>query len=373
MLNLRLTCQLEPFTLQVNEQCRYPVTAVFGPSGAGKSTLLNMIAGLVRPDAGQITIDDEVLFSSEEGIDLPPEQRGIGYVFQDDLLFPHLSVRRNLRYGHDLLPAPRRRLAFDRIVDLLEIGPLLERRPDALSGGERQRVTLGRALLTSPRLLLMDEPLASLDQGLKSRIIPYLRHIRSDLKIPILYVSHSVAEILELTGQVLVLNGGRVVAHGDFFKIATHPEVLPLVEEQGFENVLPVEVVDEHDSTVEERRPGELRAGVCRVRLVGGDRQALTIPRCDRPVGSRLFVGVRADDVVIGRERPQGLSIRNALKGEITRISNVAGMDLIYVDVGRRLAAKLTPDAVDELGLRVGETVYCLIKTHSIRIGPEMD
>ena len=369
MLALRLKRRLETFTLEVDEQCQYAVTAVYGPSGAGKSTLLNMIAGLVRPDEGQIAIDGELLFSSADGIDRPPEQRGIGYVFQEDLLFPHLTARANLRYGYDLQPAGRRRFQFDRIVDLLEIEPLLERRPHTLSGGERQRVALGRALLTSPRLLLMDEPLASLDQGLKSRIIPYLRHIRSDLQIPILYVSHSVAEILELTGQVLVLKSGRVVAHGDFFKIATHPEVLPLVEEHGFENVLPVEVVEKH---AEGENAGS-RRGVCRVRMVGGDRQALTIPHCDRPVGSRLFVGVRADDIVIGREPPRGLSIRNALRGEITGISDVAGMDLIYVDVGRRMAAKLTPDAVDELGLKVGDTVYCLIKTHSIRIGPEMD
>ena len=372
MLTLRLKRRLTQFTLEVDEQCRYAVTAVYGPSGAGKSTLLNAIAGLIRPEEGEIAIDDQVLFSSSAGIDLPPEQRRVGYVFQDDLLFPHLSVESNLRYGYELLPRDRRRFRFDRIVDLLELDPLLTRRPNTLSGGERQRVALGRALLTSPRLLLMDEALASLDQGLKSRIIPYLRHIRTDLQIPILYVSHSVAEILELTGQVLVLKSGRVVAHGDFFKIATDPEVLPLVEEHGFENVLPVEVVADEKGDRVSDIAGD-RRGTCPVRLVGGDRQPLTIPYCERPVGSRLFVGIRADDIALGRQQPQGLSIRNALRGRITGISEVAGMELVYVDVGRRLAVKITRDAVDELGLEVGETVYCLIKTHSIRIGPEMD
>ena len=165
--------------------------------------------------------------------------------------------------------------------------------PDQLSGGQRQRVALGRALLTSPRLLLMDEPLASLDQGLKSRIIPYLRHIRSDLRIPILYVSHSVAEILELTGQVLVLDRGRAVAHGDFFRIAHEPQVLPLIEDGGFENVLAVEVVS-----------GDPGAGITLVRTEG---QELKIPYCDRPTGSRLFAGIRADDIILARERVEGL------------------------------------------------------------------
>jgi len=359
VLTLNVSRRLVPFTLEVNVQCRYSATAVYGPSGAGKTTLLNLVAGLMRPDEGEITIAGEVLFSSEKGIDLPPEKRRIGYVFQDDLLFPHLSVEANLRYGYDLLSPAERRFEPGRIVDLLEMGPLLARRPRSLSGGERQRVALGRALLASPRLLLMDEPLASLDQGLKSRIIPYLRHIRADLGIPILYVSHSVAEILEITGQVVILDRGRVVAQGDFFKIAHRPEVLPLVEEHGFENVLPVEIV-----------AADSASGVCRARF---GNQELKIPYCERPVGSRIFAGMRADDIILSRRRPRGLSIRNTMEGRITAISRVRGKELVYVDVGRRIAAKLTPEAIAELELKVGDQVFCLIKTHSIRIGPEVE
>ena len=359
MLGLQLRRRLGDFRLDIDVRCPYEVTAVFGPSGAGKTTLLNMVAGLVRPDEGEITIDDDVLFSSDRGIDRPPEQRRIGYVFQDDLLFPHLTVEDNLRFGYDRMQAAERRFEVDLVVDLLEIAPLLGRRPRHLSGGERQRAALGRALLASPRLLLMDEPLASLDQGLKSRIIPYLRHIRSDLGIPILYVSHSVAEILELTGQVIVLKEGRVVAHGDFFRVAQDPEVLPLVEEHGFENVLPVEVVS-----------ADAAAGVTRVRYRD---QGLKIPYCDRPAGSRVFIGIRADDIILAREPVEGLSVRNTLAGRILEISDVATKELVYVDVGRRLAATVTREAVSELGLAIGDRVYCLIKTHSIRIGPEVE
>jgi molybdate transport system ATP-binding protein len=357
MLELRFTCRRQGFCLQLDLECRYAVTAVFGPSGAGKTTLLNAVAGLLRPEAGEIRLDGEALFSSASGIDLPPEKRRIGYVFQDDLLFPHLDVLANLRYGYELLTPAQRRFEPELIVDLLEIGPLLARRPQGLSGGERQRVALGRALLASPRLLLMDEPLAALDQGLKSRIIPYLRHIRADLGIPMLYVSHSVAEILELTGQVIVLKGGEAVAHGDFFKIVHRPEVLPLVEEHGFENVLPVEIL----------ATGE---GSSRARC---GEQELMLPHCERPVGTRLFAGIRADDIILARRRPEGLSVRNCLKGRITAISSVSGMRLVHVDIGRRLAAKVTPEAVAELGLAAGQEVFCLIKTHSIRLGPEVD
>ena len=372
MLTLRLKRTLSSFALDLDLECPYSVTAIYGPSGSGKTTLLNLISGLMRPDEGEIHVDAEVFFSSAHGIDLPPERRRVGYVFQEGLLFPHLSVEANLRYGYDLLPASSRRLQPAQIVELLEIGPLLNRWPAHLSGGERQRIALGRALLTSPRLLLMDEPLASLDQGLKSRIIPYLRHVRSDLDIPILYVSHSVAEILELTGQVLVLSEGRAVAHGDFFKIATHPEVLPLVEEQGFENVIPVEVLESET---------QIERGTNRVRCIArhdgthpvGDEQVLTIPACQRPVGSRLFVGIRADDIILARQSPEGISVRNALRGTITEIADLGGKDLVYVDVGRRLAAKVTARAVAELGLNVGDTVFCLIKTYSIRLGPETD
>lgn len=359
MLSVRVKRSLPGFTLEAAVECPYPVTAIFGPSGAGKTTLLDLVAGLLAPDDGEVRLNDRVLFSSETGVNLPPEQRRVGYVFQEDLLFPHLTVMENLRYGYDLLPPDSRRFEVGPVVDLMGLSGLLDRRPARLSGGERQRVALGRAILASPELLLMDEPLASLDQELKDRIIPYLRHIRSDLGIPILYVSHSVAEILELTGQVIVLKAGRVLAHGDFFHVVHHPEVLPLAEAHGFENVLPVAVVAQ----------GGARKG-CRVRF---GNQELRVPSCDRPVGSRIFIGIRANDIILSRKQPEGLSIRNAMRGRILDMQDVDGKQLVYVDVGKRLAVELTLEALEELGLEVGDPVMCLVKAHSIRIGPNAD
>lgn len=354
-LALRLRRQLAGFELHMDVTCQAAVTAVYGPSGAGKTSLLQMIAGLMRPDDGHIRLDDQVLYDAATGVDMAPETRRLGFVFQNDLLFPHLSVDDNLHYGYRRRAPTERRFEPGQIIDLLEIGPLLSRWPQHLSGGERQRIALGRALLSSPRMLLMDEPLSSLDQGLKSRIIPYLRHIRSDLGIPILYVSHSVAEILELTRQVLILQQGQVLAHGDFFDVARDPQVLPLLDAYGFENVLPVELIDGAN--------GAARCG----------EQALRIPACNRPAGTRLFVGIRADDIILARQRPVGLSVRNALRGTVTAMSEVGATYLITVDVGDRLVVKVTPEAVADLGLVPGVEIWCLMKTHSLRLGPEVD
>lgn len=353
MLTLDVNKRFGDFVLEVAVDCRYPVTAVFGPSGGGKTTLLNMIAGLIRPDSGRIALDDRLLVDTQKGVFLPPEDRGVGYVFQDALLFPHLTVCGNLSFAEGLR-SKRSRISLSQVLDLLDLGALLDRSPQNLSGGEKQRVALGRALLSSPELLLLDEPLASLDIGLQGRILPYLRHIRDDLKIPMIYVSHSVGQILQLTGQVLVLNKGRVVASGDFFDVVHKPDVLPLLGEFGFENVLQVKIVDQ--------RPSE---GVTVVEYRG---QNLKIPHRAAQKGEAIFVGIRANDVILSNATPSGVSIRNVLKGRVAEIRDAQGMKMVSVDVGKRLMAEVTGEAVAELGIAVGEPVYCLIKTHSIRV-----
>jgi len=206
--------KLGALKLNVKFEATNGATALFGPSGAGKTSVINMIAGLVAPDRGAISLDDAVLFDSVKGIDVPPHRRRIGYVFQEGRLFPHLSVRQNLDYGRRMSGVPRDTDEFGRIAELLDIGHLLDRRPGRLSGGERQRVAVGRALLMRPKLLLLDEPLASLDAGHKREILPYLVRLRDDAGIPMVYVSHTTAEVRRIATTVVRLDAGRVVAAG---------------------------------------------------------------------------------------------------------------------------------------------------------------
>ncbi len=213
MLSVAATKQLGEFTLDVAFEAAAGVTALFGPSGAGKTTVANMIAGLIAPDQGHIVLDGTVLFDSK-GVNVPPHRRRIGYVFQEGRLFPHMSVRANLAYGRRMHGLPNDVAAEQRIIELLEIGHLLDRRPGKLSGGERQRVAFGRALLMKPRLLVLDEPLASLDRKRKLEILPYLVRLRDDAKVPMVYVSHQAGEIIRLASQVVRIEEGRVVAVG---------------------------------------------------------------------------------------------------------------------------------------------------------------
>ena len=214
MLAVDVEKQLGAFTVSVQFQATGGATALFGPSGAGKTSVVNMIAGLLRPDHGSIVLDDTVLFDAKAGIDVPPHLRRIGYVFQEGRLFPHLSVRQNLDYGRRMSGRQRDAGEFERITTLLDIGHLLDRRPRALSGGERQRIAVGRALLMRPRLLLLDEPLASLDTAHKREILPYLVRLRDDAGVPIVYVSHSPAEVRRIATDVVRLDAGHVVAVG---------------------------------------------------------------------------------------------------------------------------------------------------------------
>jgi molybdate transport system ATP-binding protein len=214
VLTVDVEKKLGVLKLQVQFQATNGATALFGPSGAGKTSIINMIAGLLRPDRGTIVLDGTVLVDAAKGVSVPPHRRRIGYVFQEGRLFPHLSVRQNLDYGRRMSGHPRDAGDFDRIATLLDIGHLLDRRPRMLSGGERQRIAVGRALLMRPRLLLLDEPLASLDVGHKREILPYLVRLRDDAGIPIVYVSHAPAEVRRIATTVVRLDKGRVVAAG---------------------------------------------------------------------------------------------------------------------------------------------------------------
>src|SRR6056297_1536037 len=297
------------FTLDAAFQAPPGVTVLFGRSGSGKTTLVNAVAGLLMPDAGRIRSGDWTLLDTEAGVRLRPHRRRLGYIFQEGRLFPHLTVRQNLSYGGWFAPRGVPREDMGRVVDLLGIGHLLDRRPGALSGGEKQRVAIGRALLSAPRAILADEPLASLDEARKAEILPYLERLRDEVDIPILYVSHSASEVARLATTVVALDAGRVVAQGRAEEVLGDPAITPLgAREAGA--VLAARVVRHHDDGLTE---------------LDADGAALWLPRVDRPEGADLRVRIAAHDVIVARGRPDGLSALNVLPGVVQAVREGAG------------------------------------------------
>jgi molybdate transport system ATP-binding protein len=328
------------------------IIAIYGRSGAGKTSLVNAIAGLLRPDRGRIVIAGEVLFDSAKSINLRTERRRLGYVFQDGLLFPHYSVRGNLIYGRR---DGESGIGFDTVVALLGLEPLLDRRPGALSGGEKQRVALGRALLAGPRLLLMDEPLAALDSPRKAEILPFIERLRDELRIPIIYVTHAMEEIVRLADMLVLLSDGRVAAVGTVEDLTSRLDLRPLTGRFEGGAVIRTEIVGQDEEF-----------GLTRLAFPGG---RLNVARLDLPPGAKVRVRIRARDVVLALEPPSSLSIRNSFPARVVEIAPAVGPAVdLRLDVGApgqpvMLWARITQRALKELGLAVGSQVHALVKT----------
>ncbi len=330
------------------------VTVLFGPSGSGKSTIITVAAGLLRPDEGFVAVDDQVLGDTASGAWLPPERRRVGLVFQDARLFPHMSVATNLRFGlRRAGPGP---IGFEEVVELLGIGALLARRPHTLSGGERQRVAIGRALLAQPRLLLMDEPLASLDAPRKAEIMPYLTRLKTALQLPVLYVTHALDEVAQLADSLVLVDAGRVIGAGPLEEIVSRAD-LPLARRDDAAALLSCRVA-EHD------------AGRELTRLEGGGR-SLLVPLLDAPLGTRLRVRVPAREVILAGQPPEAISLHNIVSGTVRRIAGDAARRSVLVEIALpegALIARVTPDAIARLALGIGRPVLALIKSTSIEV-----
>jgi molybdate transport system ATP-binding protein len=345
------------FALEASFQSDGRLTALFGPSGSGKTTIVNAIGGLVRPDHGCIAVQGRVLLDTKKNIVVPKHKRRIGYIFQEGRLFPHLNVRHNLLFGRWFTQRGERKASFDQVVDLLGISHLLDRRPSTLSGGEKQRVAIGRALLADPQLLLMDEPLASLDEARKSEIYPYIERLRDESGVPIVLVSHSVAEIARLATSIVVLSEGQVIASGPAVEVLRHTNVFAqsgLVEA----GALIEAHVSRHDETYD-LTVLQARAGT------------LSVPRLPHPIGTNLRVRLRARDIMLSLKAPEGLSALNVLPGFISSIDNGEGasMDVQLDCGGDPVVARVTRKSVEELGLKPGLAVHAIIK--SIAFDPE--
>ncbi|MET0259435.1 MAG: molybdenum ABC transporter ATP-binding protein [Methylobacterium sp.] len=340
------------FALDVAFSAGAGLTALFGRSGSGKTTVIDLIAGLTRPDRGRIAVDGTVLLDTTRRIRVPVHRRRIGCVFQEARLMPHLSVRQNLGFGRWF--ARRHGVAMSEaevsdVVDLLGIGPLLDRRPAGLSGGERQRVAIGRALLSRPRLLLMDEPLSALDEARKGEILPYVERLRDESGVPIVYVSHSVAEVSRLASTVVMLEAGRVTANGSADEVLRRADLIPDASEAGA--VLTMTVVA-HD---------EEATGLTQL---SGRAGRLAVPRLGATVGTTVRLRVPARDVLLATEPPRGLSARNLLSGQVKLITETGASAMVEIDCnGAILAARLTQASVRDLGLAAGRPVHAIVKS----------
>ena len=395
MIWLNFRKRLGNFTLRLDCTLTKKVTAFLGESGSGKSTLLNCISGILTPDEGEIAFGDEVLDDAKARIHQPPEKRRFGYVFQEGYLFPHLTVEQNIRYGEPSRGGAARfpnaptglnhgessrggaRLEnaptelnhgellentptdLSKVIDTLEIGTLLKRYPRQLSGGQRQRVAIARALAMEPRLLLMDEPLASLDHGLKHRILPYLHHVKETFDVPMLYVTHSISEALAIADEAFLLSDGEITASGEPHQLLTAPAALPIAQLTGVENILslPIAFSDKVSGIT------ALQIGSQRIVVPYTDEARLQSMSQDVPIA------IRAEDILISLEPNLPISARNILKGTLREMHRAGDRTLLTIDVeGHPLSVKITHDAREQLQLREGMSCYCVIKANAINL-----
>jgi molybdate transport system ATP-binding protein len=351
-VSVRLGHDFGGFALDVVFEAPAGVTALFGRSGSGKTSVINAIAGLLTPQTGYVRIGEDVLFDADRGKSVPVHRRRLGYVFQEGRLFPHMSVRQNLGYGRRFTQAGPA-AEFEQVVATLGIDALLDRRPGALSGGEKQRVAIGRALLARPRLLLMDEPLAALDEERKAEILPYIERLSASANIPILYVSHSMAEVARLADTLVVMEAGRVVRSGPAANVLSDPDSVPALGVRTAGASLHAIVSAQDDD------------GLTRLEASGG---SLWLPHVDAAIGTRLRIRILAQDVILSRTRPEGLSALNILPVRVKalRLGDGPGA-IVQLQAGDdMLLARITRRSALALALSAGVECYAIVKTVAV-------
>ncbi len=377
-LKIDIRHQIGSLDLQARFTVDQPgITALFGPSGSGKTTLINAIAGLIRPDAGTIMLKDSTVFDAAAKTHLPPRKRRVGYVFQDARLFPHLTVRKNLLFAHRRSNNPLPENEIDAIIAMLGIGKLMSRRPAKLSGGEKQRVSLGRALLGNPDILLLDEPLSALDQARKEEILPYLEALRDQRRLPILYVSHSIDEVARLADNIVVMDNGRVRASGSVFDILARTDLAALTGQFDAGAVIPATVTG-HD----------VKGGITYLGCAGHQLIVPHLPSSPesnngntankaRGTPQKTRLHIRARDVMIATTIPDGISANNILPATIAALNPVGtgnievALRLGHAAKGKTLTtpiiqARITSWSARRLSLDVGQQVYAVIKSVTV-------
>ena len=354
MLSVNITKAFGSFRLETQFEVEEgSITAIFGKSGAGKTSTINAIAGLSRPDVGIIQIGNTTLFDQNSNINLPIYRRQIGYVFQEDRLFPHMTVRKNLIYGSPKTRDVANSLNLPDITGLLELAPLLERMPRTLSGGEKQRVAIGRALLSNPKLLLMDEPLASIDVQHRFEILPFIQRVREKTGITIIYVTHALEEVIFIADQIILLSEGQVTAQGTVEEIMSRLDLHPMTSRFDAGAVISAT----YSGYDREFDLGELSF----------DGGTLRIAGLNAEIGIHLRAHIRARDVSLMLDKPKDTSVLNVFKGELIEIRHEEGPQLdLLINIGTPLIARITRKSLNDLNLDIGSKVYAMIKAVAI-------
>ena len=335
---------------EVEKNC---ITALFGKSGSGKTSILNIISGLVKPDYGYIEIDNNITLDTKNNIFIPPHKRNIGYIFQDSRLFPHLNVLSNLKYGMNSINTKHPIIQLDKVINTLELENLLKRKPSKLSGGEKQRVAIARSLLTCPRVLLMDEPLASIDSQMRAEILPFIEGLQNEFKITVLYVSHSIEEVIRLADKMILISEGEKEAQGSVEQIMSRLDLYPLTGRFDAGAVISAKV-EGFDKQFE----------LLSLSFEGG---TLLVNASNLPIGKHVRTHIRARDVSLSLKSPSKNSILNIFKGNIIEINSNSGPQLeIKVDIGVPIIARITRKSFEEMHLSIGTTVYAMIKAVAI-------
>ncbi len=354
MLKVTANKQFANFNLRLDLELESGFNALFGPSGAGKTCTLNLIAGLLRPDAGEIALHGRTLYSTEKGINVRPRDRDLGYIFQESRLFPHLSVEQNLAFALRNVPKPKRRFNLPDIVEVTGLQHLRQRMPDALSGGERQRVALARALLASPAYLLMDEPLAALDQTARLAFLTFLKNIHARLEIPILYVTHDLASVVNFAHQVVLLKSGQQIAVGEPLVLLAKMAAPPLISQEDITNIFEAEVIQD-----------DADKGITVVRV---NSLEFILPRLEVPPGKTVLLNIPASEIILSVDTPTGLSASNILQGEIVAIHHIKERVLVNImSHGLSFTVEIVEGTVKRLELKTGRQVFLIFKASSFR------
>lgn len=355
MISLDISLPRKNFDLVIKENFDSGITGIYGPSGSGKTSFFQAISGLIKPQSGQVTINYRTVFDADRKINVSVGERRIGYVFQEGRLFPHLSVEKNLLYGYK--KKENNLISYREVVRLLNLGRLLQSKPSQISGGERQRTALGRALLSSPEVLLLDEPFSALDAQLRNQILPFLYKIHQEVKIPILVVSHDMSDLLKLTDRLFLIKEGRCMGHGKYTDLLRAPALRRMIG-----NVL----VNALEMTIDEVDDRSGLIALSHKKM----RQAVTAVynkdqmRCLAGSMAKLFV--RSDDITLSTAYVEGISVGNQLKGELKEIINGSHINVCIVDVGVPLCIEITADSRKRMSLEVGQSVWCLFKSVAV-------